>query len=178
MRHRSACWAAVLVVVACHHSMAQAPAATAVDVQPEGAGSSSVRGPQAALPGLLAKAAVHPDLSDLTLYLEVRGAAAADDVEPASALARALLDGYPDSIWAGRTRLAVGRVRRRTGDPEGAQEWLDAAAFPNGDGAVQVVNLQRAEVAHELGDDGVALELAAELRDAKPGGRGVRGAAR
>jgi peptidoglycan lytic transglycosylase len=178
MRHRSACWAAVLVVVACHHSMAQAPAATAVDVQPEGAGSSSVPGPQATLPGRLAKAAVHPDLSDLTLYLEVRGAAAADDVEQASALARALLDGYPDSIWAGRTRLAVGRVRRRTGDLEGAQEWLDAAAFPNGDGAVQVVNLQRAEVAHELGDDGVALELAAELRDAKPGGLVVRRARR
>src|SRR4030095_12497381 len=59
-------------------------------------------------------------------------------------------------------------------------KWLDAAAdaIPDDDGAGPIVALERAEVAHELGDDEGALEVAAELRDARPGGLVVRRARR
>ncbi len=180
MRHRWACWAAVLMVVAGHHAMPQTPAAAATETRPDGAVTGPAGGPDTTLPGRLARAAGDPDLPDLTLYLEVRDAAGAGDVEHATAAAQRLLERYPDSIWAGRARLDVGRVRRRTGDLAGEQAWLEAAA-PNlreGDGTAAVVALQRAEVAHELDDDDGALDLAAELRDTRPGGLVVRRARR
>src|SRR5262245_54684125 len=115
MRHRWACWAAVLMVVAGHRAMTQAPAATATEARPDGAGVTPAAGPGIILPGRLARAAALPDLPDLALYLQVRGMAAAGDAEHAAGLARVLLERYPDSIWSGRTYLDVGRVRRRTG---------------------------------------------------------------
>jgi peptidoglycan lytic transglycosylase len=179
MRHRSACWAVVLVVAG-DRAMAQAPAATSIETRPEQSGSTPAPGRHITLPAHLATAAGHPDLPDLTLHLEVRDAAAAGDVVRATARAQTLLERYPDSIWAGRTWLDVGRVRHRTRDLAGAQEWFEAAAdaIPDSDGAAPIVTLQRAELAHELGNDEDALELAAELRDARPGGLVVRRARR
>src|SRR4029453_16153581 len=180
MRHRSPCWAVVLVVAAGGRAMAQVPAATPVETRPEGSGMTPAPAQQLALPARLASAAGHPDLPDLTLFFALRNAAAALDVARTTALAQTLLERYPDSIWAGRAQLDVRRVRLRTRDPGGAQKWLDAAAdaIPDDDGAGPIVALERAEVAHELGDDEGALEVAAELRDARPGGLVVRRARR
>ncbi len=116
----------------------------------------------------------------MALYVAVRDAAAAGDAGSASTLAETLLERHPDSIWAGRVQLEAGRVRRRTHDLRGAQEWFDGAAddMPDGDPAASTLTLERAELAHELGDDEGALGLAAELRDARPGGLIVRRARR
>src|SRR5262245_6290533 len=142
MRHRWACWAAVMVVVLGHRALAQAPPPAAVEE----------RIPAAPLvfPLRLVQAALDPDLPDLALYLQIRAAAGMGDVERASAVATSLLERYGDSIWAGRARLDVARVRRRTGDLVGARQWLVAAAdtLPDGDRAAAVVTLQRAELAH------------------------------
>jgi peptidoglycan lytic transglycosylase len=180
MRHRSPSWAVVLVVVAGSRAIAQVPAATPLETRQERSGMTPAPAQPIVLPARLARAAALPDLPDLTLFLSLREAAAGRDVAGSTALAQTLLERHPDSIWAGRAQLDVGRVRRRTNDLEGAQKWLDAAAdaIPDGDIAVPVVTLERAEVAHELGDDEEAIELAAELREAKPGGLVVRRARR
>ena len=59
------------------------------------------------------------------------------------------LDSYPDSIWAGLRELDVGRVRRRTGDLNGARRLVRSrcgeAARP-ASATAAVADLQRAEV--------------------------------
>jgi soluble lytic murein transglycosylase len=177
MRRRSAGWIAVLAMVAGHPVRAVALAEDGLDVASPGAQAPAGNAaPLLHLPPRLAAAGRQPDLPDLTLYLELRAATAASDADRATALARRLLEQHPDSIWTGRARLDVGRVRRRTGDLTGALDWFNAAAdaLPEGDRAAMVVALQRAEVAHEMGDDERALERAAALRDGRPGGLIVR----
>ncbi len=180
MRHRSARWAAVLVIAVARLADADtiSPAAPgepsqAVEAMPDAA---------PALPGLqkLTEAARRPELGDLALYLDVHAAAASGDAQRATTLARALLDREPGTIWAGPARLDVGRVRRRTGDPAGALDWLDAAAdtFPEGERTANVTDLLRAEIAYEMGNDEDALELAGDLRDARPHGLVVNRARR
>src|SRR4029453_5328814 len=143
MRHRSPSWAVVLVVVAGSRAIAQVPAATPVETRQERSGMTPAPAQPIVPPAPLARAAALPDLPDLTLFLSLREAAAGRDVARSTALAQTLLERHPDSIWAGRARLDVGRVRRRTEDLEGAQKWLAAAAdaVPAGDNAVPVVPL-------------------------------------
>ena len=152
MRHRSPCWAVVLVVVAGSRAIAQVPAATPVETRQERSGLTPAPAPPIVLPARLARAAALPDLPDLTLFLSLREAAAGRDAARSAAVAQTLLERHPDSIWVGRARLDVGRVRRRTGDLEGAQKWLEAAAdaIRDDDIATPIVTLERAEVAHAL----------------------------
>lgn len=172
MRHRWACWAAVMLVVLGHRALAQGPS------------PASAKEPTAAVPvafpARLVRAGLDPGLPDLALYLQIRAAAAAGDAGRVTDLATTLLERHPESIWAGRARLDVARVRRRTGDLAGAREWLDGAAgaLPDGARAAAVVALQRAELARDLGDEGGALAFAAALRDTKPRGLTVRRARR
>jgi hypothetical protein len=133
MRHRSARWAAVLVVAVAR--LADADDLPAASSEPSQA-VEAVPDAAPALPGLqkLTEAARRRARGP-RLYL-THAAAASGDAQRAATLARALLDGEPGTIWAGPARLDVGRVRRRTGDPAGALTWLDAAAdtFPGASG--------------------------------------------
>jgi soluble lytic murein transglycosylase len=180
MRRQPACWAAaVLVVFAGLPPQVEGAASPSVET-PAPATPPAVAAPRAMFPARLRNAALDPELADLALYLDMRVAAAAGDFERATILGRTLLDRYPDSIWEGRTCLDLGRVRHRTGDLAGAGEWLEwaAEALPQDDRAIPVVALHRAELAHELGDEERALELAAFVREGRPRGIVVRRARR
>src|SRR5262249_12979244 len=138
MRHRSACWTALLVVAAGCPAQAQSPSP-----------------PDLVAPVRLVEAARQPELADLASYLEVRAAATKDDPERATVAARSLIERHPDSIWIGFARLDVGRVRRRTGDLAGARTWLQEAedTLAEGDRAAGVATLHLAEVEYAAGNE-------------------------
>lgn len=172
MRRGSAWGTAVLLAVLGGPGWAVAASpeqAGAFPIDPAGGQPGTVR---AALPRRFVEAAAHPELEDLALYLRIRDASVRDDAASATAEARVLLARYPESIWAGRARLDVARVRRRTGDLAGASEWLAAASrsLPEGDRARVVADLLRAEVERDLGDEAKAFDLAAGLREERPRG--------
>jgi soluble lytic murein transglycosylase len=178
MRRRSACWVAVLVMAAgCPRpestiDAARGPRGAAT---PEAANTAVHReaGPSGlALPAKLTEAASHPELGDLALYLRLRTAAAANDAGETATLTRDLLERFPDSIWSGKAQLDLGRVRRRTGDLRGAHDSFAAAVtkLPAGDREALIATLSEAEIDSELGDGDEALDLAEDLRDAKPRG--------
>ncbi len=182
MRHRSARWVAGLVMAAgCLRPEStidsardtHQPVATGDQPGTPETGGKHV-GP--AFPAKLAEAATHAELGDLILYLQLRTAVAAGDAREATAIARTLVDGFPGSIWAGHAQLDVGRVRRRTGDLNGARDAFEAAAakLPAGEPEAAIASLSRAEVAHELGDDGEAQAVVDDLRDSKPRGLAMR----
>ena len=154
MRRRWAWWAVVLLIAASSRARAV------------------VAGSAPCIPPRLAAAAAHPDLEDLGLYVHVRAAAAAGDAEGAASAARQLAERHPGSIWTGRARLDVARIRHGLGDREGAIAWLELAteALPGSDRTAHVAILQRAELEHESGRDDTALARAARLRDDKPRG--------
>jgi soluble lytic murein transglycosylase len=178
MRRRSACWVAVLVMAAgCPRpeSTIDATRAPRGAATPEAANTAAHReaGPSGlALPAKLTEAASHPELGDLALYLRLRTGAAANDAGETATLTRDLLERFPDSIWSGRAQLDLGRVRRRTGDLRGARDSFAAAVtkLPAGDREALIATLSEAEIDRELGDGDEALDLAENLRDAKPRG--------
>jgi soluble lytic murein transglycosylase-like protein/outer membrane protein assembly factor BamD (BamD/ComL family) len=104
------------------------------------------------------------------LYLRATSAAAREDADAAGSFARRLRTNHPDSIWIGPTALTVGRVRRRTGDLPGAAEWFAVArtSLPASDPRHALATLALAEIAHARGDDLDALELANQVRTARP----------
>jgi soluble lytic murein transglycosylase len=178
MRRRSACWVAVLVMAAgCPRPESTIDATRGPrGAATPGAANTAVHreaGPSGlALPAKLTEAASHPELGDLALYLRLRTAAAANDAGETATLTRDLLERFPDSIWSGRAQLDLGRVRRRTGDRRGAHDSFAAAVtkLPAGDREALIATLSEAEIDSELGDGDEALDLAEDLRDAKPRG--------
>src|SRR5262249_60546846 len=128
-----------------------APAAAAPGARP-GRGAPGAQAAAPTFPAKLAQAATRAELGDRDVYLQLRTAVAAGDADEATGIARTLVDRFPDSIWAGRAQLDVGRVRRRTRDLNGARDAFAAAAakLPAGEREVAVASLSRAEAAHEL----------------------------
>jgi len=112
----------------------------------------------------------YPALRDYTLYFGSRAAVRAG--KPAEALQRAkrLLDTQPESVWAGSTRLLAGRLVRQQGDLPAARGWFEAAraSLPERSVGYGHATLALAEIAHQLGDDAAALDLARDVRRRMP----------
>ena len=161
MRRRSACWVVVLVIAAGRPRGRAVDSAAAPRESPRRSSRPGDAAPRALRTCELAEAARRPELADLALYLDVH--AAPRRRRPARAtLARALARARSRTIWAGPARLDVGRVRRRTGDLDRRARLArrrGATPCPRASATADVVDLQRAEIAHELGDDDDALEL-------------------
>lgn len=111
-----------------------------------------------------------PALRDMALYLTVRRHAQRDDVAGATAAAETLLADHPESTWAAGACLGVGRVRRRTGDLDGAHLWLERARnlSPPESRARLVATFELGRVLRAQGDARGALDLADSVRDAAP----------
>jgi soluble lytic murein transglycosylase len=129
---------------------------------------------------LVAAAARHDELEDMALYFRVWTSASRDRADDAARTANTLLAKHPESIWVGPAQLAVGKVRRRTGDAVDARAWLTSAraALPASDRRATMASLMLAEIALDLNDDADAGRLALELRSAKPRGLVARRARR
>lgn len=122
----------------------------------------------------------YPALADYALYFSARTAARAGRRDAALESVSALLERYPDSVWGGPARLLVGQLLRQSGDLEGGRSWLTAAreSLPPGDDRWARATLALAELEGERNDPAHALELAREVRRARPRGLVARRARR
>ncbi|MCW5889629.1 MAG: transglycosylase SLT domain-containing protein [bacterium] len=145
-----------------------------------GRASAAPRQATSARSPLLAAVRQRPELGDLALHLRATQAAARDDADTASSFARRLRANHPDSIWLGSTAVTVGRVRRRTGDLPGAAEWfvLARSRLAGSDPRATLATLGLAEIAYARGDDADALDLASQVRTARPKSLAARRARR
>jgi soluble lytic murein transglycosylase len=126
--------------------------------------------PDAAAHRFEAAARRYPVVTDLTLYLRARAAAASGRADAAVQFVEDLLARQPESAWAGPARLLAGQVRRQTADLPGARRWLESAAatFPAGSPRWLRATLAAAEVEHACGADRAALDLATAVRRRSP----------
>ena len=122
----------------------------------------------------------HPVLADYALYFQALAARAAGRPGPALESARRLVSDHPDSIWVGPAWLMAGQLERSGGDLASARASLAAAraALPAASARWPRATLSLAEVEGALGEPGAALELARELRRARPRGLAARRARR
>src|SRR5438094_277477 len=125
-------------------------------------------------------AAEHPVLADYVLYFQARAARAAGHPDPALESVRRLVASHPDSIWVGPAWLMAGQLERAGGDLAGARASLTAAraVLPAASGRWPSATLSLAEVEGASGEPAAALELARELRRARPRGLAARRARR
>ena len=138
------------------------------------------RGPEE-LAALLAEGArQHPVLEDYVLYFQARAARRAGGVRDGLALARRLVADHPDSIWVGPAWLMAGRLERAQGDLAAARGSLAAAraALPAANTRWPRATLDLAETDAAMGDPTAALDLARELRRARPRSLAARRARR
>ena len=160
-----------LLTTACAASRSAGP--------PSGARIAAGRAPATSgTPALLERAvAEHPVLQDYALRFRARAARHAGRTADALAAAHALLDRHPDSVWAGETTLLIADLQRD--DPVAAAAWLDAArrASPQTSSGWVRATLYRAEQA-AAGEPSLALDLAREVRRARPKGIAARRARR
>src|SRR5207249_4956918 len=172
VRRRSAWWVGwMVVVVAC----AARPSAT---VPAEFAGAAPAQGDAATV--IADAARDHPVLADYVLYFQARAARAAGHAGAALESARRLVGSHPDSIWLGPAWLMAGQLQRAGDDLAGARASLAAAraALPAASARWPRATLSLAEVEGALGEPAAALELARELRRARPRGLAARRARR
>ena len=173
---RSAWWVGWMVVtVAC--------AAPPFDSRPETAPAAAGRayGSLEQATRLVAAAArQYPVLEDYVLYLEARTARSAGRSTGALERARRLVATCPESIWVGPAWLMAGQLERAAGELAAARASLAAAraALPGGSSRWLRATLGLADVQGALGEPAVALELARELRRARPRGLAARRARR
>src|SRR5439155_580871 len=176
LMRRSAWWVGLMVVaVAC--------AAPPFDSRPETAPAAAGRahGSLEQATRLVAAAArQHPVLEDYVLYLEARTARSAGRSTKALERARRLVATCPDSIWVGPAWLMAGQLEHAAGELAAARASLAAAraALPSGSSRWVRATLSLADVQGALGEPAVALELARELRRARPRGLAARRARR
>src|SRR5206468_2854482 len=119
-------------------------------------------------------------LGDSALYFQARAARAAGHAGAALESARRLVGSHPDSIWLGPAWLMAGQLQRAGDDLAGALASLAAAraALPAASARWPRATLSLAEVEGALGEPAAALELARELRRARPRGLAARRARR
>ncbi len=122
----------------------------------------------------------HAALEDYVLYFQARAARAAGHASEALESARRLVGSHPDSIWVGPAWLMAGQLQRAGGDLAGARASLTAAraVLPAASGRWPSATLSLAEVEGASGGPAAALELARELRRARPRGLAARRARR
>jgi soluble lytic murein transglycosylase len=122
----------------------------------------------------------HPTLADYALYFRARAAASAGEPRDALAAIDRLLALDPDSIWAGPARLLAGELLRRGGDLGAARGWhaVARATLPSSSARWARATLVLAELEQQTGDPAAALDLARELRRARPRGIAARRARR
>jgi len=169
---RSAWWVGGMVVAAACAARPSTPAPAEL---------AAVAPAQAAAAQLVADAATeHPVLADYVLYFQARAARAAGHAGSALESARRLVGSHPDSIWVGPAWLMAGQLEQAGGDLAGARASLAAAraALPAASGRWPRATLSLAEVEGALGEPAAALELARELRRARPRGLAARRARR
>src|SRR5213593_2439049 len=172
LMRRSAWWVGGMVVAAACAARPSTPAPAEL---------AAVAPAQAAAAQLVADAATeHPVLADYVLYFQARAARAAGHAGSALESARRLVGSHPDSIWVGPAWLMAGQLERAGGDLAGARASLTAArgALPTSSARWPRATLSLAEVEGALGEPAAALELARELRRARPRGLAPRRARR
>jgi soluble lytic murein transglycosylase len=179
---RSVGWVVGLVLTAACVATGPDTATGPEAPEPLAAGLAALRGgrPDEASRLLAEARRRHPTLEDHVLHFEAEAAMRAGDPVRARATAQRLLALHPDSVWRGAAYFLAGEVARQANEPLAARDLLQAAraVLSPGTDRWARATLALAELEQEEGDQAAALELAREVRRARPRGLAARRARR